>query len=97
MDEIVEHLRETYRIYALHLENGINKRPGQAMLMVHIGRPVAFRTVCDKFIFEHVELTIEKTGEKILTSSIIGIQKIPNGNLPDYELRLDGTLVEIRK
>jgi hypothetical protein len=95
MEEIVEHLREPYRVYAIHLDPGVNKRPNQAMMMVHIGRPVSFKTVCESFIFHHMELIIQKTGELIQTSAIIGIQKIPNGNKPSFELRLDGTLVEL--
>jgi hypothetical protein len=97
MDEIVEHLREPYRVYALHLDPGVNKRPNQAMITVHIGRPVSFKTVCTMFVFLNIELTIEKTNEKIPTNGIIGIQKISNGNKPDYELTLDGTLKELLK
>jgi hypothetical protein len=95
MQEIVEHLREPYRVYAIHMDPGVNKRPNQAMLLVHIGRPVSFKTVCESFIFQHLELTIQSSGEKIQTNSVIGIQKIPNGNKPQYELRLDGTLLEL--
>lgn len=95
MQEIVEHLREPYRVYCIQLEQGMNKRPGDAVLFVHIGRPVSFKTVCESFILQHTELTVEKTNEKIPTVSIVGITKVPNGNKPTYELRLDGTLVEI--
>lgn len=96
MQEIVEHLREPYRVYCIQLNPGINKRPNQSILYVHIGRPVSFKTVCDKFIFQHAELTIVKTGEKLATTEVIGIQKVSNGSKPDYELTLDGNLIEVR-
>ncbi len=95
MSELPDHLKQKYNLYAIQLESGINKRPGQTLLMVHIGRPVSLGTVCRQFIFHHIELTLVKTGEKILTSSITGVQKIPNDNKPDYELTLDGNLNEI--
>lgn len=96
MQEIAEHLREPYRVYAIHLDPGMNKRPTQAVLFVHIGRPVSLKVVCESFIFKHLELIVQKTGELIQTSTIVGIQKVPNGNKPQYELRPDGTLVEIQ-
>lgn len=96
MEEIIEHLREPYRVYAIQLEAGVNKRPGQTILFVHIGRPVSFRTVCNQFIFDNIELTIETTGEKILTSGIVGVQKVPNGNKPEYELTATGILKPMR-
>lgn len=89
MEEIVEHLREQYRIFSIHFENG-------QMIMVHIARPVSFKTFCEKFIFQHTELSVEKTNQKFETNKISGLQKIPNQNKPAYELRLDGTLGEIR-
>ena len=64
-------------------------------MYVHIGRPVSFKTVCEKFIFQHIELTVVSSGEKIQTAEVIGIQKVPNGNKPKYELTLDGNLIEI--
>ena len=88
MEEIVEHLREQYRMYSIHFDNG-------QMILVHIGRPVSFKTVCDKFIFEHIELSVEKTNQKFETNKISGIQKIPNQNKPAYELRMGGILVEV--
>lgn len=95
MIELPGHLAEKYRLYAIHLDPGVNKRPNQAMLIVHIGRPVSFKTVCEKFIMEHVELTVVSSGEKIQTNGIIGIQKIDNANKPNYELTYDGLLKEI--
>lgn len=95
MEEIVEHLRDPYRVYCIQLNQGINKRAGDAILYVHIARPVSFKTVCEKFIFQHLELTMVKTGEKIPIVEVVGIQKVPNGNKPKYELTLDGNLIEI--
>lgn len=96
MEEVQEHLREPYRVYCIQLNPGINRRAADAILYVHIGRPVSFKTVCDKFIFQHIEFTVVSTGEKILTSEIIGIQKVPNGNKPKYELTYEGNLIEVR-
>jgi hypothetical protein len=95
MNETVEHLREPYRVYAIHLEAGVNKRPNQAMLLVHAPQGGPFRHFCNTYIFQHMELTIVKTNERIMTSEVIGIQKIPNGNKPTYQINPDGTLVEI--
>jgi len=96
MQEIVEHLREPYRVYAIQLDPGVNKRAAQSLLTVHIGRPVSFKTVLEKFILQHLELTIVSSNEKIQTSSVIGVQKIPNGARPDYELTLEGNLIAVR-
>ncbi len=96
MQEIVEHLREPYRVYCIQLDPGINKRATDTILYVHIGRPVAFKTVVEKFIMQHLELTVVSTGEKLLVSDVVGIQKVPNGNKPKYELTLDGNLIEVR-
>ncbi len=93
MEEIVEHLREPHRVYAISFENGMHKR----LVMVHVARPVSFKTVCVTFILNNIELTVEKTGEKLQTSLITGIQKVPNQNIPEYELTLDGLLKEIIK
>ncbi len=100
MQEIIEHTREPYRVYAIQLDPGVNKRAQQSLLTVHIGRPVSFKSVVELFILQHLELTIVSSGagsgEKILTSSIVGIQKIANGAKPQYELTLTGNLLELR-
>lgn len=63
--------------------------------MVHVERPVSFATFCESYIFQHEELTIEKTGEKIKTNRIYGIQKIDNGNKPHYILAMNGNLGQV--
>jgi hypothetical protein len=95
MLEIVEHLREPYRVYCIHLDPGVNKRPSDAMITFHIGRPVSFKTLCSNYIFQHMELTVQKTGHKIPVGDIVGVQKISNQNKPTYELRMDGTFIEL--
>ncbi len=96
MQEIIEHTREPYRVYAIQLDPGVNKRAQQSLLTVHIGRPVSFKSVVELFILQHLELTIVSSGEKIETNSIRGIQKIANGAKPQYELTLTGNLLELR-
>jgi hypothetical protein len=90
--ELPDHLQEKYRNYSIHFDNGLTK----SMIIVHVGRPMKFSSFITNYIFQHNELTIEKTNAKLQTSNIVGIQKIPNDNQPDYELRMDGALIEIR-
>lgn len=90
-----DHLKEKYSLYAIWLDADYGSRPISDMMIVHIGRPISFATLCDTYIFQHVELTVEKTGQKIKVSGITGIQKIDNKNIPKYELVMDGTLKEI--
>lgn len=90
------HLAEKYRLYALWLETDYGSRPTNEMLIVHIGRPVSFATLCETYIFQHVELTVEKTNDKIKVNSITGVQKIGNQNIPKYELTMDGILKEMK-
>lgn len=89
------HLADKYRLYAIWLEEGFENKLNQNMMIVHVGRPISFATLCETFIFQHPELTIEKTGKKIKTNIISGIQKVKNDNKPQYELTIDGTLKEI--
>ncbi len=93
MEEIVEHLREPFRIYALHFENGMHKR----LMLVHVARPGPFKVFASNYLFNNMELTIEKTGEKIPTAWLTGIQKVPNANTPEYRITLEGLLCEIPK
>lgn len=91
MAELEGDLKEKYRLYALHFENGMHKN----MLLLHVGRPMGLKGFCENYIFQHMELTVEKTGAKWTTSQIVGIQKIPNGNKPDFELTYEGLLKDI--
>lgn len=90
-------MEDKYRVYAITFEPTMVKRPGESVMFVHCGRPTSFKTFCNKFIFDHMELTIEKTNEKILTSTVVGVQKIPNQVTPAYELTGEGLLREILK
>jgi hypothetical protein len=83
-----EHLGDKYRVYALRLEDG-------GLVKVHIGRPVSFRTFAETFIFQHPELVNEKTKFILQVSQIVGLEKIPNSNKPDFELTATGQLLEI--
>jgi hypothetical protein len=89
--ELPSHLAEKYRNYAIHFDNGLTKN----MIIVHIGRPVKFKSVLDHYIMDHIELTIQKTNVKLETANIVGVQKVPNDNKPDYELTINGVLLEI--
>lgn len=95
LNEPPAHLAEKYRLYALWLEADYGSRAISDMIIVHVGRPVSFTTLCESFIFQHVELTVEKTNQKIMVNTITGIQKIDNKNIPKYELTMDGLLREI--
>lgn len=95
LNEPPAHLAEKYRLYALWLEADYGSRAISDMIIVHVGRPVSFATLCESFIFQHVELTVEKTNQKIMVNTITGIQKIDNKNIPKYELTMDGLLREI--
>lgn len=90
-----DHLKSRFRCYALWLESDYGSRPNQEMMIVHIGRPLSFRNFCEAYVFQHMELTIEKTGVKITTNRIRGIQKIDDNNTPNYELTFSGQLLEI--
>ncbi len=87
MPELPDHLRDKYRMYSIHFENS-------SMILVHINRPVSFKTVCESFIFQHLELTTD-TGQKFETNKIAGVQKIPNQNVPAFELTHDGLLKKV--
>jgi hypothetical protein len=89
------HLADKYRLYAIWLEEDFGSRPNQRMMIVHIGRPVSFATLIGTYLLGSTELTIEKTGEKLLTSRICGVQKVKNDNTPQYELTTDAILREI--
>jgi hypothetical protein len=93
MIELPGHLQEKYRIYAIHFDDGLKK----SMIMVHVGRPMKFYSLIANYIFQHTELTVQKTGAKLQTGDIVGIQKIPNDNEPLYELTYDGNLLEINR
>lgn len=90
-----EHLKDKYRLYAIWLNTDYGSRPISDMIIVHVSRPVSFATFCDSYTLNHIELTVQKTGQKILVSNVCGIQKIDNNNKPHYELTMDGTLKEI--
>lgn len=95
MIELPAHLSEKYRLYAIWFDADYGSRPAQDLVIVHVRHPVSFRTFCDAYIFQHLELTVEKTGVKIQTSKISGVQKILNDNKPKYELTAAGQLIEI--
>jgi hypothetical protein len=84
------------KIYAIHFNKEVNNRDNDTLFLVSVGRPVSFKTICSTFIFQHLELTIEKTGAKIPVSGICGIQEIPDSNIATYELTIDGVLKENR-
>ena len=95
INEPPAHLRDRYHLYAIWLEDDYGNRPSQRLLKVHIGRPVSFRTLINDFIGDVLELTVEKTGEKINCNLITGVHKIPNQDTPDYELCVGGLLKDI--
>ncbi len=86
-----EHLFEKYNLYAVHFENGMHKN----MLLVHVARPLSFSTFVRQYLLDNVELTVVKTNQKFETSQITGVQKIPNENVPAWEITLSGQLIEI--
>lgn len=90
-----EHLKDKYRCYAIWLATDYGSRPISDMLIVHLGRPMSFLSFVELYILQHQELTIEKTGQKIQTVNITGIQKIDNNNIPKYELTYDGVLLDM--
>ena len=96
MKELPGHLADKYRVYAISFEEEYGSRPHDNLILVHVGRPISFETLCDTYIFQHLELTIDKTGQKIKTNTISGVYKIPNDNKPKYELSMDGRLLEPR-
>src|SRR5665213_2816516 len=87
-----EHLADKYRIYMLRFDDG-------GMVKLHVGRPVSFRTFCETFILQHIELTTQKIGdqnvEMFYTNNIVAIEKIPNSNKPDFEVTAEGILIKI--
>lgn len=95
LNEPPKHLADKYRLYAIWLENDYGSRPVSDMLLVHVARPLSFATFCESYIFQHLELTVVKTGVKIKTSGICGVQKVDNQNTPKYEITMDGNLKEI--
>jgi hypothetical protein len=60
-----------------------------------IGHGGTIYNLSESFIFQYDELTIEKTGVKVPTNRICGIQKINNNNKPNYEIVMGGVLKEI--
>lgn len=90
-----ESITDKYNLYAIWVEGGFGSRPVDTMIIFHVSRPMSFKTMCQSYILQHLELTIENTGQKIETSNICGIQKVPNSNIPLYQLRQDGTLINI--
>lgn len=93
--QIPAHLAEKFMVYAIYFDDSFSKRPTGNILLVHIGRPVSLGTLCEAYIFQHPELTVETTGEKIKTNEINGIQKVANTNKPKYELTMAGVLKEV--
>lgn len=87
-DSRPEHLSDKYRVYALRFADG-------GLVKVHVGRPISFKTFAETFILQHVELMSEKTKTMFLVKDIVGIEKIPNSNKPDFEVTADGQLLEI--
>lgn len=83
-----EHLQDKYRIYALRFEDG-------SLVKVHVGRPMSFRTFCESYIFQHIELMNKSQGLLLKTNTIVGIEKIPNANKPDFEATMSGELLDI--
>lgn len=90
-----EHLRPKYRLYALWFQNDFGGRPTENMVIVHVGRPMSFRTLCDTYIFENLELTVESTKEKYEVAKLCGIQKVLDDNVPQYELAYGGRLIQV--
>lgn len=84
-----DHLADKYRVYALRFEDG-------SLVKVHVGRPISFRTFCETYILQHIELMAQKTKTIFPTSGICGIEKIPNNNKPDFEVTAAGELLEIK-
>lgn len=85
---IKDNMADKYRCYAVYFENGTN-------MIIHVRELTTFPVFCKKYIFDHIELTMEKTNQKIVTANISGIQKIPNQNKPEFELTVDARLVSI--
>lgn len=94
INEPPKHLQDKYRLYAIWFESGYGARPADDMVIVHVGRPVSFATLCESYIFQHIEL-ITETQQQFLTNKIVGIQKIGNDNKPKYELTLEGKLLDL--
>lgn len=90
-----DHLKEKYNLFALTFEEDYQNRAEDRSMVVHVGRPISMKTLCDTFIFQHLELTVERSNGKLKTNKIIGIQKIPNQNSPKYELTADGLLKDL--
>jgi hypothetical protein len=83
-----EYLADKYRMYALRFENG-------DLVKLHVGRPISFKTFCDQYILQHIELLNQKAGVLFKVAQIVGIEKIPNSNKPDFEVTAEGNLLEI--
>lgn len=83
-----EHLADKYRVYVLRFNDG-------GLIKVHVGRPVSFKTFCESFILQHMELINQRTSTIFDTSQIVGIEKVPNNNRPDFEVTMEGQLLDI--
>lgn len=85
-----EHLADKYRVYMLRFEDG-------SLVKLHVERPISFKTFCETYILQHIELYNENTKTTFFTNQIMAIEKIPNQNIPDFTITLTGQLLEIRK
>lgn len=83
-----EHLGDKYRVYALRFEDA-------SLLKVHVRQQVGFKTFCETYILQHIELATKNSKLIFKTSRIVGIEKIPNTNKPDFEVTMEGHLLEI--
>ena len=83
-----EHLADKWRIFMLRFDDN-------SMMMLHVGRPVSFKTFCQNYIFQHLELIDKKDSKLFKTNGIVAIEKVPNQNRPDYEVTEAGQLIEI--
>lgn len=92
MSQPPEHLSDKYRVYAITMTEDYQNRSEDRSIIVHVARPLSFKTFCETYILQHMELTVESSGAKIPTGKIAGLQKIPNQNTPKYEITADGVL-----
>lgn len=83
-----EHLQDKYRVYALRFED-------ESLLLVHVGRPISLKTFCEQYVFKHLELLNKTENLLFQTSKIKGVEKVLNSNKPDFELTMEGQLIEI--
>jgi len=82
------HLADKYNVYFLRFNGG-------STIFVHVSRPVSFKMFIEQYLLNNIELTIVKTDEKIKTNNIVGVEKVLNTNIPEFELTMAGNLIGI--